>query len=71
MPRSRIDQENFGTYSLPANGERSPALLADIAVRTKLRTLADMSEREIKALEKYYGCPIQRPNKRRSVRAKV
>lgn len=27
------------------------------------RTLADMSEAEIVALEKHYGCPVRRPAK--------
>ena len=29
----------------------------------RVRTLADMSEKEIKALEQQYGCPVQRPTK--------
>jgi hypothetical protein len=28
-----------------------------------VRTLADMSEEEIVALEKRYGCPVRRPNR--------
>ena len=37
----------------------------EMVKRTKLRTLLDMSEREIRALERQYGCPIIRPTKRR------
>lgn len=32
------------------------------------RTLADMTEAEIVALEKHYGCPVIRPKKKRSSR---
>lgn len=31
----------------------------------RCRTLADMTEDEIRALERYYGCPVIRPKKRR------
>jgi len=43
---------------------RSDEEYRQLAVSTKLRTLADMTEREIKALERQYGCPVIRPARR-------
>jgi len=34
-----------------------------MARMTKLRTLADMNEAEIRALEQQYGCPVIRPQR--------
>ncbi len=48
--------------------DRAPDHFLTLVKFTKLRTLADMSEREIKGLEREYGCPVQRPavsNRRR------
>jgi hypothetical protein len=44
--------------------ERSDEEYRQLAISTKLRTLADMSEREIRALERYYKCPVIRPEVR-------
>jgi hypothetical protein len=39
-----------------------------LAKATKLRTLLDMSEREIRALERFYGCSVQRPDRLKRTR---
>jgi hypothetical protein len=36
-----------------------------LARATKLRTLLDMSEREIRDLERFYGCRVIRPKRAR------
>jgi hypothetical protein len=41
--------------------DRSLPGYAEMVAATKLRTLSDMSEREIKALEKQYGAKVIRP----------
>jgi hypothetical protein len=43
---------------------RSDEEYRQLALNTKLRTLADMTEREIKALERQYGCRVIRPEVR-------
>jgi hypothetical protein len=45
----------------PAARERSVDEYAALREATKLRTLIDMTEREIRALERYYGCSVIRP----------
>jgi hypothetical protein len=42
---------------------RSDEEYKQLAINTKLRTLADMTEREIKALERQYGCRVIRPER--------
>lgn len=54
----RAPISNWGTA--PARS-RTETQLQTLVTATKLRTLADMSEKEIRALEKLYGMPIQRP----------
>jgi hypothetical protein len=44
--------------------QRTPEEYAELARATRLRTLNDMSEREIQALEREYGCPVIRPQRR-------
>lgn len=69
--KKQDSDETWGFYGKPpreGNG-RTPAQLAELARATKLRTLWDMSEREIRALERFYDCPIIRPQ--RSGRGRV
>jgi len=46
--------------------EMTHAAFVEMARATKLRTLLDMSEREIRALEQLYGCPVIRPQRPRN-----
>lgn len=59
MPRGKaID------YAQPLTPyERSDEEFRQLAQNTKLRTLADMTEREIRKLEQHYGCPVIRPER--------
>lgn len=41
--------------------ERSDEEFRQLAASTKLRTLHDMTEPEIQALERHYGCRVIRP----------
>jgi len=68
MPRSKksrsIEDNNdtaWGYHGKPPRGERTETEYAELVRVTKLRTLWDMSEREIRALERFYGCPVIRP----------
>jgi hypothetical protein len=64
MPRGKKPDtdEAWGFYGGPPHEEgRSARALAELVRNTKLRTLHDMSEREIRALERFYGCPVIRP----------
>ena len=65
MPRKKrvFDDETNWNYDGISSRERTYAEFAELARATKLRTLFDMSEREIRALEKHYGCPVIRPPK--------
>lgn len=60
-------RSSIGTWG-NAKPARTATELSTLAVATKLRTLADMTEQEIKALEKQYGVKIQRPDARPSQR---
>jgi hypothetical protein len=71
MPRAQQQQQTDDNYEIVPNNERTPAMLREIAQRTKLRTLADMSETEIRALEKLYGAKIIRPSKRKTKRVRL
>lgn len=44
--------------------ERSDEEYKQLAAATKLRTLRDMTEPEIQALERFYGCRVIRPGAR-------
>jgi len=48
--------------------ERSDEEYRQLAIKTKLRTLRDMTEPEIKSLERYYGCRVIRPGRSRRTR---
>ena len=48
-------------WSFEGSAQRSPFEYAEMARATRLRTLNDMSESEIRALEREYGCPVIRP----------
>ena len=52
----------------PTARERTYDEFTALRQATKLRTLHDMTEREIRALERYYGCPVIRPEGRRARR---
>jgi hypothetical protein len=54
----RVPNENWGHAG---NTVRTAAQFQTLAAATKLRCLADMSEREIRALEREYGATIVRP----------
>lgn len=43
--------------------ERSDEEYRQLVISTKLRTLRDMTEREIRDLERHYGCPVIRPER--------
>lgn len=45
--------------------DRTTAAYAEMARSTKLRTLQDMTESEIRALEAHYQCRVVRPKGRR------
>jgi len=66
MPRIKKQDtdETWGYHGKPLNdGGRTPEQFAQFAQATRLRTLSDMSEREIRALERFYGCPVIRPTR--------
>lgn len=68
MPRSKnavSDEETWAYGKTPDGDGRSPEAYAELARTTKLRTLLDMSEREICELERFYGCPVIRPKRTR------
>lgn len=68
MPRSKKQNtdEAWGYYGNQSRvGERPASAFAELARTTKLRTLRDMSEDEIRALERLYGCRVIRPKTRR------
>lgn len=44
--------------------ERSDEEYKQLVAATKLRTLRDMTEPEIQALERFYGCRVIRPRVR-------
>lgn len=48
-------------YTQPSISRRTDEQYRQLAESTKLRTLQDMSEREIRALERQYGCTVIRP----------
>ena len=48
--------------------ERSDEEYRQLAIKTKLRTLRDMTEREIRDLERHYGCRVIRPERPRRTR---
>lgn len=64
MPRSKKQEtdEAWGFCGGTRDDGRSAQALAELVRTTKLRTLRDMSEREIRALERLYGCPVIRPS---------
>jgi hypothetical protein len=61
MPRKKATDEAWGFKS--TTRARTFDEFATLRAATKLRTLADMSEREIRALERFYGCAVKRPEK--------
>ena len=57
-------RRNRGKGAAFRNGPTAAQLRADAiadTARVHCRTLRDMSEREIRALEREYGCPVIRP----------
>jgi len=60
MPRKKAGTNDVD-WGFKGPRDRTFDEFAAIAKATKLRTLFDMSEREIRALERFYGCPILRP----------
>jgi len=66
MPRGKAVD-----YAQPvAPHKRSDEEYRQLAIQTRLRTLADMTEPEIQALEAHYGCRVIRPRRtRRNSRA--
>lgn len=71
MAKKRSKDTGTWAFSGNADGIRTDDNLRALATATKLRTLRDMPEREIKALEKLYGCPIIRPEGRNARRRRV
>jgi hypothetical protein len=63
MARKKADDGTWGYGNSSTQRERTFDEFATLRAATKLRTLADMSEREIRALERFYGCPVIRPEK--------
>lgn len=66
MPRGGREHNWSAIYTPNGKHKNGPKgskfeFSAEMARLTKLRTLADMSEKEIRALEKFYGCPVIRP----------
>jgi len=59
-------------YNKGATATRARTVDEFAALReaTKLRTLRDMTEREIRALERYYGCHVIRPDRLSARRAR-
>lgn len=63
MPRKKAGSPDLDWGFKGPRGDRTPEAFAALASATKLRTLWDMSEREIRALERLYGCPVIRPDR--------
>lgn len=68
MPRKKAGSPDLDWGFKGPRGDRTPEAFAALATATKLRTLWDMSEREIRALERLYGCPVIRPERPRRAR---
>jgi hypothetical protein len=62
------DDPVWGYYGKHPAQARSQEEFTALARATKLRTLFDMSEREIRALEQFYGCRIVRPDRPKRAR---
>lgn len=58
------DTAAWGYHGKPPERGRTSSEYTELVRATKLRTLQDMSEREIRALERQYGCSVIRPPKR-------
>lgn len=58
---SRSKATDYSQLTTPY--KRTEEETRQIAAATRLRTLVDMTEREIRALERFYGCPIIRPER--------
>lgn len=65
MPRKAVKKapkkSSPGSWGVKKRKPDSATIQNQLAAATKLRSLADMTEREIRALEKLYGCPVIRP----------
>lgn len=57
-------QDDAGAWGFTGQRPTDQPHYREMVRNTKLRTLSDMSEREIRALEQHYGCPIVRPRRR-------
>jgi hypothetical protein len=66
MAHKKTDEGPTWGYNNKAAATRARTVDEFAALReaTKLRTLRDMSEREIRALERFYGCAVIRPPRR-------
>ena len=62
------DDPVWGYYGKHPAQSRSQEEFTSLARATKLRTLWDMSEREIRALERLYGCAVKRPDRPKRAR---
>jgi hypothetical protein len=60
MPRKKVGSPDVD-WGFKGPSNRTLDEYTALAAATKLRTLRDMSEREIRALERFYGCRVIRP----------
>lgn len=58
-------------WGYEGNTPRTESQYRSLAEATKLRCLSDMSEREIRTLERLYGAKIVRPTRRPKQKVKV
>jgi hypothetical protein len=62
--KKTVEGPTWGYNKAPASTRaRTVDEFAALREATKLRTLVDMTEREIRALERCYGCRVIRPEK--------
>ena len=67
MPRKKVGTNDVD-WGFKGPQDRTLDEYTALARATKLRTLLDMTEHEIRALERFYGCSVIRPERPKRAR---